>query len=71
MSLTGPVVSPRVDRVVAALRDFMQIVTEVESARAHAKNLCDFAAGTPQEIASREYVEALCRREAKREQRDE
>ena len=61
MSLTGSAVSPRVDRVAAALRDFMEIVTEVESARAHAGSLCDFAAGTPQEIVSREYVDALKR----------
>jgi hypothetical protein len=57
MPLTGPVVWARVGRVVASLRDFMQIVKEVESARAHADGPCDFAAGTPQEMASQQYVD--------------
>jgi aspartate aminotransferase len=55
------VVSGRVDRVVAALTGFVQVVAEVEAARAGAEGVCDFAAGTPQEIASRQYVDALQR----------
>jgi aspartate aminotransferase len=59
--MSGAMVAGRVDRVVASLRGFMQTVAEVESARAHAEDLCDFTAGTPQEIASRGYVDALKR----------
>jgi aspartate aminotransferase len=59
--VSGAVVAARVDRVVASLTDFMQVVVEVESARAQAEDVCDFAAGTPQEMAPRAYVEALKR----------
>jgi aspartate aminotransferase len=55
------IVATRVDRVVASLSDFMKAVEEVESARVHAEGLCDFMAGNPQEIASRQYVDALKR----------
>ena len=51
----------RVDRVLASLRDFMQAVEEAELAQARAASLCNFAAGNPQEIASRQYVDALKR----------
>ena len=59
--VSGANVAARVDRAVAALSDFMKVVEEVESARAHAEGLCDFTAGNPQEIASRPYVDALKR----------
>jgi aspartate aminotransferase len=59
--VSSAVVAARVDRVVASLRDFMSVVAEVESARAQAEDLCDFAAGSPQEMASRPYVDALQR----------
>ena len=59
--VSGAIVAARVDRVVASLSDFMKVVEEVESARAHAEGLCDFTAGNPQEIASRQYVDALKR----------
>jgi aspartate aminotransferase len=39
----------------------MQAVEEAELAQAHAAGLCNFAAGNPQEIASRQYVDALKR----------
>lgn len=54
-------VAARVDRVVASLSEFIKAVEEVESVRAHAEGVCDFTAGTPQEIASRRYVDALMR----------
>jgi aspartate aminotransferase len=59
--VSGAIVAARVERVVASLTDFMKAVEEVESARAHAEGLCDFIAGTPQETASRQYVDALKR----------
>jgi aspartate aminotransferase len=55
------IVAARVDRVLASLSAFMKAVEEVESARAHAEGRCDFLAGSPQEIASRQYVDALKR----------
>jgi aspartate aminotransferase len=59
--VSGAVVATRVDRVMTSLAEFMKVVGEVESACALAKDVCDFAAGTPQEIASRQYVDALQR----------
>jgi aspartate aminotransferase len=59
--VSGTVVATRVDRVMASLAEFMTVVGEVESARAGAESVCDFAAGTPQEVASRRYVDALQR----------
>jgi aspartate aminotransferase len=61
MTMPGAIVAARIDRVMASLAAFMQIVTDVESARAQDVAVCDFAAGTPQEIAPRPYVDALQR----------
>jgi aspartate aminotransferase len=59
--MTGGNVAARVERVLVSLSGFMSVVEEIESARAHADDLCDFTAGNPQEIASREYVDTLKR----------
>jgi aspartate aminotransferase len=59
--MTVGIVATRADRAVASLSEFMKTIEAVESARAHAAGLCDFIAGNPQEIASRDYVDALKR----------
>ena len=59
--MSRAIVATRVERVLDSVSEFMKVVREVEAARAHAGELCDFAAGNPQELASREYVDALKR----------
>jgi aspartate aminotransferase len=59
--VSAGVVAARVDRVVASLSEFMKAIEAAEFAQADPEGLCNFMAGNPQEIASRDYVETLKR----------
>jgi aspartate aminotransferase len=59
--MSGGAVAARVDRIVAALSEFMKAIDDPERARADPGELCDFRAGNPQEIAPRPYVDSLKR----------
>ena len=54
-------VAARVGRVLASLSEFMKVVGDLEIARADPQGLCNFMAGSPQEMAPRQYVDALKR----------
>src|SRR6185369_17059340 len=58
---SGGIASARAGRVLASLSEFLKAIREVQAGPADSAGLCDFMAGTPQEIAPRKYVDALKR----------